>query len=221
MMRHLILIALLLCLPVRGEAWQVVGGGESTAWVETFDAATGYDKTGWVEYLNPDEDCATPPCPIAGTQSLSIPYGARSTSDTIPGLGGSVTVDFVVYFTTVDNTAENDLLELYNSGGVKIGNIGLRADDKLRIFHGESSVIGPVISPLAGVAKRVWLDYTTNGEMALYVADYTGSETKPGSPYISLSTGTAITDLAKFRLINSGNDPGGPIIFDNAGAYNR
>ena len=29
MMRYLILLALLLCLPVRGEAWQVVGGGAS------------------------------------------------------------------------------------------------------------------------------------------------------------------------------------------------
>lgn len=28
MMRYMILIALLLCLPVRGEAWQVVGGGD-------------------------------------------------------------------------------------------------------------------------------------------------------------------------------------------------
>ena len=56
MMRYLILIALLLCLPVRGEAWQVVGGGVvacddgllsngcfdngETDWIKTLDSAS-------------------------------------------------------------------------------------------------------------------------------------------------------------------------------------
>lgn len=44
-MRYMILIALLLCLPVRGEAWQVVGGGAATTsggpfLVDTFTEAS-------------------------------------------------------------------------------------------------------------------------------------------------------------------------------------
>lgn len=37
MMRYLILLALMLCLPVRGEAWQVVGGGDANVFLrDTF-----------------------------------------------------------------------------------------------------------------------------------------------------------------------------------------
>ena len=43
MMRYVILLALLLCLPVRGEAWQVVGGGEPALFYS--DGFTGTDDT--------------------------------------------------------------------------------------------------------------------------------------------------------------------------------
>lgn len=47
MMRHLILLAFLLCLPVRGEAWQVLGGGSGAG---TNDATYTYNTTTNGEY---------------------------------------------------------------------------------------------------------------------------------------------------------------------------
>ena len=52
MMRYLILIALLLCLPVRGEAWQVVGGGDKkTSVSDSFDYTSGQTLVN----ANPDD----------------------------------------------------------------------------------------------------------------------------------------------------------------------
>ena len=44
-MRYLILIALLMCLPVRGEAWQVVGGVASSGVTCSGDASSGDNES--------------------------------------------------------------------------------------------------------------------------------------------------------------------------------
>ena len=45
MTRYVVLLALLLCLPVRGEAWQVVGGGEATYSAVDMATFTEYGDT--------------------------------------------------------------------------------------------------------------------------------------------------------------------------------
>lgn len=54
MMRYLILVAFLLCLPVRGDAWQVVGGGGGQPCDDGILANGCFDDdlSGWTPYSN-------------------------------------------------------------------------------------------------------------------------------------------------------------------------
>lgn len=53
MMRYLIILALLMCLPVRGEAWQVVGGGASSAAYIFYEDFEGAGKPNTFELYTP------------------------------------------------------------------------------------------------------------------------------------------------------------------------
>ena len=46
MMRYVILIAMLMCLPVRGEAWQVVGGGDEPTAIQFAGENTRWQTSG-------------------------------------------------------------------------------------------------------------------------------------------------------------------------------
>ena len=79
-MRYVILIVLLLCLPVRGEAWQVVGGGGV--------APLGFDKEVHRQYFEPTTHSTK-------TITLATSIDAGTTAVLIHGSSGALTLSSI------------------------------------------------------------------------------------------------------------------------------
>lgn len=196
--------------------WSAAGGVPPAGWVETFEG-TGYVKAVWTETGTPNEDYTT--SPLVGSQSLSVAF-----SDVVQSsnLGTFTQAKLVVKFPSLTQTGVSYFFGFRDStASTTVVSIAVDADDKIQLAHGSYNALSAgTIS--ANQQYVIWLDYAkgtgSNGIASVYVAADTGNdgiETKPGSAFVSLSSGTSTADAATFRILHAGQSTGASIIFDN------
>ena len=197
--------------------------GSTPGWLETFDTASGYDSSGWTTVSgSPDPDSVTSPDPLTGSgQSLLIPIGDGVTSPNL-GFSAASSWEFLINFDSVDNIAEQYIVTLNNSTGTVIARLTLRVDHTSRIYHG--TALSASVTFAAGTTYHCWLDYTPSsgtgdGILRFYREAYTGSETKPGTPAASITTGTSTTYADQLSLMSPNTSGGGSTHYDNISGY--
>ena len=184
----------------------------TTIFDESFDTATGLDNT-WASFAA-DPDYATAPAPLVGTQSASVDMG-ESGRDAVTWTS-TYNIDYLVRFDAIDNATDSELFNLRDSGAVVIGRLYLTADDKLKARQGATTEtsIGTIA---ANTTYHIWLEYTPatsgDGVMAVWLTEYTGSETKPGTVFVQESAGGSAAVPIDFVLMHT-VETGGNITID-------
>jgi hypothetical protein len=164
------------------------GGGPTNcqvAWTDTSDVPTA------------NFTYATAPAPLEGSFSLRIaaPSG-------IPGKVSTYTAQDTVYFYLLLNHAT--LVGGANSFGLFDSSDGVvldvsNANPEFRLHCGTTTAFSTAITQ--GTTYSVWGDYTKGtGANAVCHLYHSTTTTKPGSPNITITTGTATTQASKVRL---------------------
>lgn len=238
MRKFIIALTILLCFSsyqalasppgfIAGVTTPAAGGA---AFYETFDA-TGYDNStvgDWTETGTPNEDCSTDPCPLVGTQSLSVTFTQTAKTKNISGITGASSWEFVFRAGSLENAGDMYIAKIVDSSGTgtqtgtAAGTVYIRAADTIRVKHGTTAALGSTVI-LVDTTYHAWVDYTpasvspgSDGVMSVFIAPYTGSETKPETPASTTSVGTSTSVAVSLVLCQHNSDSGQPVYFDNA-----
>lgn len=175
------------------------GAGPTYLFQESFEG-TGYENS-WTEDLgSPNEDDTTP-APYHGTHSLSVVLDNRITLNTTWTAPSTAYCFFAIYWTS-DAT---DFVVQGRNGTTDLWLLQRNSDDTFRLYHG-SSFQNTASTFAVGAWVYFWLDYTagggTDGVANVYISTTT---TKPGSPTITVSNGTATLGMTQFYIRNDSN----------------
>lgn len=185
---------------------QTAGGASPTYLVKQGFEGTGYDNSEtWTENASPNEDYATAPAPLDGSQSWqSAAIGGESYT--------SFTAQDDVWAYAVCNIqtlADNrDVFQIRDSGGTYVLSLRAHADGHLQILNFATSVHTSAGLVSNGTTFHVWLHYIkgtgANSTGELYVS---ANDTKPGSPQASMTTGGSTAQAARVAVMgwNDGN----------------
>jgi hypothetical protein len=195
------------------------GGGDacSTCTNETFEG-TGYAVAGWSEGVNGgivNEDYATAPAPILGSQSLLVKNVAFASSYTEINLPNA-TEGWMRAAIVLTNTAVSTwyVLMLADNGGAELASVIIQAG-KLRIKCGTATAdTGTSIT--ANTTNYVWMHYL-KGTGANAVADVGfalhPTKTRPtgGGTFAQVTTGTSTANVQLYRLGGGDITSGGAV----------
>lgn len=163
------------------------GAGPSYLINQNFEG-TGYDNSEtWTETGNPDEDYATAPAPLVGSQSLYIDGSAATKSAISPNFGDQLTfsVFFKLHVVTLPGSTGRELIRFLLNGSQSAGSeLTVNSTGVLTLTVG-TTTISTTTTVSAGTTYNVWVDYTAESpDTALngvgQVAFSTGT-TKPTS----------------------------------------
>ena len=172
-------------------------GGVVFDFTETFEASE-YDNTGWTEgggSVNGDYTAD----PLRGTNSMQITANNNFLSRS---LTASSSKSFFWRFRGTNSSSPITVFRIYNST-TQISEVNYRGSVELfSIEHGSASA-----NSSTGVLTAfdtdcwIWLDWAagggSDGTMSLYVSE---TSTKPGAATVSLTNGTATSDVDLIRL---------------------
>lgn len=182
-------------------------GGETPIFgPETFEG-TGYALTGWGETGGGiDEDYTT--TVLAGSQSGYVGTDGGQTTNTFSATP-DVSVSFMLRFPSQTvGTGANDGLRMWDSSGTLICWVrleGFTTTYGARVYHGainQTSNLGFTTD----TTYYIWVDYYqgtgSDGVARLF---YNTTDTKPGSPSVSVTNGTATTQASAIGFITDGS----------------
>lgn len=213
MRRHygLVLCGLLVALLCMGldTRRRVAPSGPSYLLSEGFEG-TGYESGGWSENNNPNEDSTSTTCgSFVGSQWFETSGVAASVNATNTYTGQSEAWAYV-QFCAVTTVANNVVLELKNSTTVVL-EVQVRSTNVMRLAHGATATLG-TFSLSDATKYHLWVRYQagtgSNGQADLWIAT---TDTKPGTPDISITTGTA---TANADTVTIGQTTANAIIMD-------
>lgn len=167
---------------------------------------TGYENEGWSESVpsgaTVDEDYAT--SPLVGSQSLQIVGGTSASAIT----GKTFTASSEIWhhtrvsMATTTPASERPLTVLRDSGGSTISNLAIRTDGAVRVYHGSQTDTTAASFVASDTAYHMLFRYVTgtglDGVVEAWIWAVGGS--KPETPTLSISNGSAATDPVLFRL---------------------
>lgn len=171
------------------------GGGATYLFTESFEGV-GYENS-WTEDLGvPNEDDTSPV--HHGSQSLNLTVSSRLTQNTTFTALSPAYVFFAIYFTS-DAT---DYVFQGRNGTTDVWSLQRNSDDTFRVIHGTGASFGTTVATFAvGAWIYVWIEYTAgsgaNGTLNAYFSTTT---TKPGSPDVAISNGTATLGMTQFYI---------------------
>ena len=217
-MRYAILLALLLFLPVRGGAWQVVGGD---APVSTYLLAEDFDGSSacgdgshtncsgsWTGIGTPapaDFNYAASPAPLVGTGYSLLLSG---TQDTPYGWYRGFTAHDTVYFYFVfhaTNRSAGTIFALRDSSGNTVMRV-VDSGPEMSIYCNDVIDYQPVTNFVVNTTYHTWGRYTKGtGSNAVCELYHSTTSTKPESPNLS-ATGNATAQAAQIFITKPGND---------------
>jgi hypothetical protein len=197
---------------------EVGGGGFSWDFTETFEGSetdsqsvAGYDNTGWTSSnVANDPNYATSPAPLDGSYSAWFGNAGRTLSRTVSPTGSTQTVCFRWNWDgTWGSFAESGC---FRSGTTYLGGIDQRASETLRIKHG-TVTSSDLNGWTTATTWYVWFEYTpssgaNDGVLRLYRST---TATKPASPNLEITTGTATDTPDNFRI----NGVSSSSVYDN------
>lgn len=165
---------------------------------------TGYENAGWVEVLGGgtvNEDYTS--LVYDGSQALRITSVASAESSTTFTFSGTATEVwlFVAIRTLAFSSTVQEIIKFLDASDNIVGRLKMVAsNDSIYMQHG--TVNSTNLNPAAGYFV-IWIRWkievgVNDGEMDLYYAS--GSETRPGSPNVSITTGDGDTPVKKVVL---------------------
>lgn len=193
---------------------------------ETFDAASGYDLSGWGEVLNGgtvDENYTS--TVLSGTQSLFIDGAPDDPTYTTNGFAanGHVWIYFQCRVISADvPPPEMSLVRLLDGGGATLMKVTYDAGDfpNMRIY-GPSMALGysPNGSITPGVTYHFWVEFNkNNGANAFVSLAFSTSPIRPtsGDNYVQGTEATSPTDVSvvMFGSPTDENGSNGSRIYD-------
>lgn len=177
------------------------GGAAPTYLINQNFEGTGYDNNSetWTENAAPDEDYATAPAPLIGSQSwMSAAVGGEAYSNF--AANDNVYAYAVFNISTLQNAI--DIFQIRNSSDLGLTKLRINADGSVRMVHhasGPTSSAG-VIS--AGTTFHVWMDYHkgtgADSTAELFVS---ATSTKPGSATLSVTGEGNTTQASRIAIM--------------------
>ena len=219
-----ILIALLLCTSsVFASGGMGPGPGvksytSGAYFTETFEGSE-YDNAVWTEVGVPNGDYTT--APLCGAQSLVLP--SSSSSITSSDLGQDiVSVKAIIRPNSLTNSGDSYTVTIKDAtGATTLTALAITPTDYFKISNGTANTTDATTILSATSTYIVWLDYTpgtgSNAITNLYVAVDSGDdciETKPGTPLLTLTTGTS-TLAARVLALRQSNTMSATFLYDN------
>lgn len=233
-MRYLTLLLLFVAFPLLGAVDTKDGTAITTS--TTLDGETGIDTadgqaiasgaaaptylieqnfeetglpTGWTEFGTPDSwDYTTSPAPLEGSESVRV---------TASGQGGYATFTsqsevwgYFMFNATI--AGDGFLWHFYDSTGASlVSRVRILSGGSFRVYNGATDSDGGSWS--TSTTYHCWIRYKagtgSNAETDFWVSS---STTKPGSPTVSITTGTSTDDAGRVAI--NPMDSGEAIILD-------
>lgn len=203
-----VVILLLCALPAAGQSFfrsllaepdPVAAGGAGPTYLLEQDMEGLGTPSGWTDVGTVDWDYLV--APIVGTQSWQAGTGTGNNSTSPSFTAPSVCYAF--FALTVGAGSGNIPIFLLRNGTTTIASFDYRSTSVFRISHGSAN--SATFSGGAGT-YYVWLDYTAgtglDGVMNCYIA---ATQTKPGSPSATLTTGTGTLGADNIRIQGHAN----------------
>jgi len=187
------------------------------------DYESGTIPSGWTQTGNAGTYTYNHTPALEGSSSFAL-SGSSSTAYSFlvsPQFGASQWFYGLFKVTTLNASAAVTCLELRNSSDVAVAVVQLRSSNAaFTILHGATSQNGSN-NLSAATLYYMWINYVpgsgANGALHVY---YSTTTTRPGSPSVSITTGTATTDAV--ILVHASRNRGQqPLIFDGWRAANE
>lgn len=113
------------------------------------------------------------------------------------------------------NNWNTSIFYLYDATDTEVARIRLDNDGTPMIYHGSASAVNWSLQLAANTTYYFWIDYTpgtgANGILNWY---HSTTTTKPGSPTLSITTGTSTTNPIYLKLTGGYNSGGGIYLYD-------
>lgn len=163
---------------------------------ESFEG-TGYENS-WTEAGTPNEDYTT--VVLDGSQSLGLVSSGDSSYASFAAQS-SVWFYCMFRFPSATNNNTSHLIQLRDSGGAEVCGMRFASGGVYTISHGTANASSAASAYASATTYHIWLHYTkgtgANGTLDLY---FSSTSTQPGSPSLSITTGTATADAAQIFL---------------------
>jgi hypothetical protein len=204
------LLTCVLCLGAMSPRAGVIAGGRQAAGgvvptylvKQDFEGA-GYDNSEtWTESGagTIDEDYATSPAPLVGSQSLQL--SGAAVINTYTTFAGQSTVD--VYFKLHRVSGSNHRgMSLRNSSGTAVFYLIIESGGALTARAGTAGGVSTVSTTSTGTTYDVWITWTKGtGANAVASVAFSTNGVRPlsGNAYAQHTTGNAATDAARIML---------------------
>lgn len=181
------------------------GGGGPTYLVDEGFEGTGYEES-WTEAgtTPPDEDYATSPAPLVGSQSLRITSTGTSNTTRDIGSGFSTMEAYFQINSTALFSAEQTLFCMMDSSNTLVAEVRMRTTGTLRIRAGSTTPQSNTTDAMStATLYHVWVRYVKGtGADAFASVEFstTGTRSGSGNKFISVNTGPSTTDAQKIRF---------------------
>lgn len=209
-------------LPITANPLMVLAGTKHAAasayeLAETFEGSntdsqgeTGYDLTGWTSSIAGNTPrYTTSPAPLAGTYSwLPGTNGYLQRNFTTSGSFAAVYVRFV----TTSQTANDSIIVIRDGSGV-LASAQLRATNLIRVQCAAGAQSSGTTACADSTEYHAWLEYTAGSGANAVVNFYLSTtSTKPGSPTLSITNGSATANATNARIAAGSTTV---VVFDN------
>lgn len=177
---------------------------------ENFEG-TGYDETitgSWTESSGtPDEDYATSPAPLAGSQSLEL--NDAGANERIDSPTYAATADIWLYFLVHFNSlpAATETVASFRNSTTEMCSMQITSAGLLRVAMTGGNSVTTVSAMSAGTTYHVWIHYTAgSGANAFGSVAFSTDGTKPtsGNAYTQKTDSTATASSDNIRLRSDG-----------------
>lgn len=168
---------------------------------------TGYDNSEtWTETgTGIDEDYATSPAPLLGSQSCRIVSTGGADTRTVKTFTAQSTLYAHVLWHRVSNPGTEDIISFRSTGSARL-TIRITTGGAITVVHG--SATATVTDTVAtGSTIHIWAKYVQGtGSDGVAEVGYSTDTTRPtsGTKFASLSNGTATTTVDRIYLGDAG-----------------
>jgi hypothetical protein len=179
------------------------GGGPTYLLQENFEGS-GYENT-WTEAGTgtKDEDYATSPAPLVGSQSLRLAFASQNgtTTTALSADQGTCDVYFQVNFAAIPASGKV-FLRLRDASANTLVRIEIGSSNRFTLRHGTAAA-STTDGLSTSTTYHVWISYAkgtgANGSATIAFST-TGTRPTSGNAYAAVTTGTATADVHDIML---------------------
>ena len=178
------------------------------------NGTSGYNNAGWFSLGTSNPTYATSPAPLQGAHSLISAYGTYNCDINSFVDSTSAYLFFQCNLATANLNGAYTLVMIAGTSDEILLRTTTSHEFTLQVGPAATVYYSPTSAFSDGTTFYAWLEYTAgSGANAIGKLYISSTRTKPGSPVISVTDGTATQHGANFRFFQNGSS-GNPAIYD-------